>query len=232
MRIKLVLVGPKYQINLGYMARTAMNFGVGRLHVVSPRAKLRGKKARMYSKHAYKLLEDAKVYRSLDDAIRDCALVVGTTGVRQKGNANLKRLYFAEEAVRRMRRLRGNRIVALLIGRDDTGLTSEEVEKCDMLAYIGTNPEYPVMNISHAMAVMLYLMTREELSYAYGGKQAQAAEAYARETEMLLALVKRMVNKRGVRNKKAVLGVFRRMLRNAQPTRKEVHALITALKQA
>lgn len=229
MRVKLILMEPKYQVNLGYIARTAMNFGVERLYVVSPRAKLRGKKARMYSKHAYALLEGAKVYKNLDEATKDCGIVLGTTGIRQKSKANFKRIFFAEEAVARIRRMKSDATVGLLIGRDDIGLRSEEIEKCDMLAYIGTNPEYPVLNVSHALAILLYLFRREELNQK-NEKGMRGREPDADEMRTLLALFSKMIAKKPVRNRKAVLSIFRRMLRNTQPSRQELHALITALK--
>ena len=229
MRVKLILMEPKYQVNLGYVARTAMNFGVDRLYLVNPRAKRSGEKARMYSKHAYKLLETAKVYKSLDEAARDCDVLVGTTGIRRKAKANFKRIYFAEEAVERLRRMKANATVGLLIGRDDIGLTSREIERCDMLAYIGTNPEYPVLNISHAIAIFLYLLKRKELR-AYHESGMRQEKPDPKEMGKLLALFERMIGGKKMRNRKAVLGAFRRMLRNSQPTKLELHALITALK--
>ena len=68
MEVKVILVEPKYQINLGYIARTAMNFGVRRLFLVNPRTDPKGKTALMYAKHARSLLENARTYKSLDDA--------------------------------------------------------------------------------------------------------------------------------------------------------------------
>ena len=52
MRFKIIIVEPKYQINIGYIARVSMNFGIGKLYFVKPRAKLTGSKAIMFSKHA------------------------------------------------------------------------------------------------------------------------------------------------------------------------------------
>ena len=57
--LKLVIVSPKYQMNIGYIARIAKNFGIEKLHIVKPRANINGKKAIMFSKHAHELLENA-----------------------------------------------------------------------------------------------------------------------------------------------------------------------------
>ncbi|MGA3020690.1 MAG: TrmH family RNA methyltransferase [Candidatus Micrarchaeales archaeon] len=229
MQVKLIILEPKYQVNLGYIARVSMNFGVRKLFIVRPRAKLDGKKARMYAKHAYSLLEGARVYRNLDDAIRGCDLLIGTTGIKEKAKANFRRIYFAEDAVERMKRLRSDSVVGLLIGRDDIGLRRDEVEKCDMLAYISTDPNYPVLNVSHALAIFLYLIKRNGLRTLYeeGFRRGSLNED---EMRALLSLFKRLIDKKSVRDKAAVMSVFRRIIRNTQPSKQELHALITALK--
>jgi tRNA/rRNA methyltransferase len=229
MQVKVIILEPKYQINLGYIARVSMNFGIRKLFIVRPRAKLDGKKAIMYAKHAHSLLEKAKIYENLDEAIRGCDLLVGTTGIKEKAKANFRRIYFAEDAVERMKKLRSDSVVGLLIGRDDIGLKRDEVEKCDMLAYISTDPDYPVLNVSHALAIFLYLIKRNGLRTLYeeGFRKGGTDED---EVRVLLSLFKRLVDKKSVRDKAAVMSVFKRIIKNTQPSRQELHALITALK--
>ncbi|MDE1873996.1 MAG: RNA methyltransferase [Candidatus Micrarchaeota archaeon] len=229
MRIKLILVEPKYQVNLGYAARAAMNFGVKRLNVVAPRSDLRGRTAIMYSKHAHALLERARVYRTLGQAIAGCDIVIGTTGIGKKAKASFGRVQFAEKAMGRIGGKRTEGVAALLIGRDDIGLRSDEIERCDVVAYIPANPEYPVLNLSHALAILLYIANRSgfetEQEGEIGGESPEAGE-----TRMALTLFERMISGKRMRNRRAVLNVFRRVLRNAMPNRQELHALITALK--
>lgn len=231
MRVKVIIVEPKYQINLGYIARTAMNFGVKRLYFVSPRTSLKGKGARMYSKHGYPLLEGARTYGSFGAATRDCDILLGTSGIWRKGN-NAGRVLFAEDAVARLGRMRKDGTVGLLIGRDDIGLKIDELEKCDMLAYIPTDPAYPVLNISHALAIMLYLMERGGLRKHHGELAGKEEELDRREIAKLLEVFDGLVAKRKhIRDKKAVSGAFRRLIRMARPNRRELHAMITALKE-
>jgi TrmH family RNA methyltransferase len=230
MRAKVIIVGPKYQVNLGYIARTAANFGVGRLFFVSPRANLTGKTALMYAKHARTLLEKATVYRSLDAAVRDCDVVVATSGIWRKGKSGSGRVFLAEDAMDRVSRLRKNSVVGLVIGRDDTGLRREEIEKCDMLAYIATDPRYPVLNISHALAVLLYLLKRKGLGVGYRGVSPGGGELDKRELAVLFKVFDGLVAGKRIRDRSSVSNAFRRMVRAAQPTESELHSLITALK--
>ena len=227
MKFKIIIVQPRYQINLGYIARVSKNFGVTKLFLVKPRTKIGGR-AIMFAKHARDLLTNAKVYKDLDSAIADCDVVVGTTGIWRKARVNFKRVYMIDEVVRRLSKLRGDKTVGILIGRDDIGLTKEEIERCDMVAYIGTNPEYPVLNISHALGIMLYLLKSKGFKPVYG--DASSGKTDKKEMDYLFMLFDKLIKNKRIRNKKAVRGIFRRLVYISQPNRQEIHALITALK--
>jgi TrmH family RNA methyltransferase len=228
--IKVIAVSPKYQINLGYMARVSKNFGIRRLSFVKPRAKLSGTKSIMYAKHARELLAHARVYETFDESIRDCDLVIGTTGIWEKARSDFNKVYMLEEAIKRVqgRKIRKDGVIGLAIGRDDTGLTVEELGKCDIVAYIGTNPAYPVLNISHALAIMLYVLTSRSFSRPRPGMSQQIPDR--KELEHLYSLFELTLKGKNIRNRKAVMSVFKRTISKAQPSRQEVHALITALK--
>ena len=229
LQIKLILVEPKYQINLGSIARVAKNFGIDRLNIVKPRANITGHRAIMFSKHARSYLEDAKIYRSFGDSIRDCDIVVGTTGIWRKGKANFGNIYLAQEVFERINSIKRDVKVGIVIGRDDIGLLPGELERCDFIAYIGSNPQYPILNISHSIAILLYLFTNGKFSSMYEGKFGHLAEED--ETKMLFKLFDRQIQGKNVRDKKAISRVFRRIIRISQPKREEIHALITALKK-
>ena len=105
MRFKIIIVEPKYQINIGYIARVSMNFGIGKLHFVKPRAKLTGSKAIMFSKHASHLLKNAKVYNSIDEATKECSLVIGTTGIWEKANRTFKRIALLQDSASKLKNI-------------------------------------------------------------------------------------------------------------------------------
>lgn len=227
MNFKIIIVEPRYQINLGYIARVSKNFGIKKLFLVKPRTRI-GSRAIMFSKHAKDLLKDAKIYRNLKDATRDCDVVIGTTGVHKKARISFKRIYLAEDVVKRLSKLGKDKTAAILIGRDDIGLTKEEIEMCDMIAYIGTNPNYPVLNISHALGIMLYLLTQNSFKPVYS--EMQSSDINKKELEYLFKTFDKLTENKNIRNRKAVKSVFRRLVYLSQPSSQEIHALITALK--
>lgn len=228
MRFKIIVVEPRYQINLGYIARVSKNFGIRKLFLVKPRTKI-GKRAIMFSKHAHRLLSEAKIYNDFKSAIRDCDVVIGTTGIWRKGHINFDRTMLMEDAISKVSGLREGKTVGIVIGRDDMGLRKEEVERCDIVAYIGTDPEYPVLNISHALAIMLYLLTRSGFRASYKD-MSEFEKADKKEMQYLLDAFDAIASTKKIRNMSAVRNAFRRMIKLSQPNRQEVHALITALK--
>ncbi|WP_406658341.1 RNA methyltransferase [Methanolobus sp. ZRKC2] len=161
MDLKVVLVEPLYQGNVGSVARAMKNFGFSDLVLVNP-CKLEIE-ARAMSSHAWDLLENATVVSSLSDAIEDSSIVIGTTGVSGlKFDEHLRMPAFSPGEVKK--RLSGvDGTVAVLFGREDQGFSREELRLCDMIMTIPTSEVYPVMNLSHAVAVVLYEMKNIEM---------------------------------------------------------------------
>lgn len=230
MILKVIIVSPKYQNNLGYIARVSANFGVKQLSLVKPRAKLSGKNTIMYSKHARGLIENAKIYSDFESAIKDCDLVIGTTGVVLKGRSDFRKLYLPDQMLSRLKKLAGkNTRVALAIGRDDTGLSKDEMELCDMMVFIPTDSNYPVLNISHALGIMLFVLNQKSISRNYLFDESKAKPAKS-EINTLFKLFDKLIENKRIRNVKTVKTTFRRIVALSQPTKREIHALLTALK--
>lgn len=222
MDVKVVFVEPLYQQNLGYGARVMKNFGVGEMRLVRPRCDYKGKDAIKYSKHAVDLIKNARVYKSVREATRDCDIVVGTTGqwFRTEG------AYYNVYPSGKLKSIIGNKKAALLIGRDDLGLTKEEMRGCDATVFVETNKEYPVLNISHALAILLYELNgnRKELpSHIYSEKKGR---------EGLIRLFENSIKGRqDIRDKKSVAMAFRHVINRAEPTNKEINALSVGFKR-
>lgn len=160
MRIRVVLVEPIYEGNVGSVARAMKNFGFSDLVLVRPCEV--GDLGLAMASHARELIDGAMVVGSLAEAAEGANLVVGTTGVR--GHSTDRHLRVPSLSPRELAdRLRGTAgEVALLLGREDDGLSREELAACDVVVSIPTSPEYPIMNISHAAAVLLYELSRVE----------------------------------------------------------------------
>src|SRR2546422_5520285 len=118
--------------------------------------------------------------------------------------------------------------VALLFGREDFGLLDDELRRCDLLVTIPASDEYPILNLSHAVTILLYELlstgaikrTRREAS---GMEKEKLHEAF----KSLLAVTNYPVHKRA-----RTQVMFRRLIGRAVPSKWEFHALIGAIQRA
>ena len=152
--LRVVLVEPMYQGNVGSVARAMKNFGYTDLVLVNP-CKLEGQ-ARAMSSHARDVLEGARVVSTLEEAINGVDLTIGTTGASclKTGEHVRLPLYTPPDIKEKLKGYSGK--LALLFGREDNGFRNDELKSFDMVITIPTSEVYPVMNLSHAVAVVLY----------------------------------------------------------------------------
>ncbi len=162
MKLKVVLVEPLYEGNVGSVARAMKNFGFHDLVLVNP-CKIEDYGCAMAS-HARDVLQMSRNFSTLAEALEGANLVVGTTGKRLEHEQHHLRLHLRVPCLtpaglaEKLRDKEGT--VALLLGREDCGLNSDEISLCDMIVSIPTSDEYPVMNLSHSAAVLFYELSR------------------------------------------------------------------------
>ena len=154
--LTVVLIDVRNPLNIGAAARAMANFGVSDLRLVNPyEPSFREAVSAVGGAH---VLQSARVFPTLAEALADCSLVVGTSaGVRRVAQQPLQRLDTAAIA---MRDHSGN--TALLFGSEKFGLSNEDLSFCHLLARIPTAPGTPSMNLGQAVAVCLYELIRDE----------------------------------------------------------------------
>ena len=152
MEVIVIFLGAENEGNIGSLARVMKNFGLYRLILVSPKAKI-GVKAFKSAMHAQDVLKSVKVLESFDKAIEDVDFVIGTTA-RLGWNYNVLRTPIFPDQLSILREREGK--IAIVFGRESSGLTNEELNKCDVILTIPANPEYPTLNITHAAAIIFY----------------------------------------------------------------------------
>ncbi|MBX8632221.1 MAG: RNA methyltransferase [Thermoplasmata archaeon YP2-bin.285] len=150
---RVILVRPENEGNIGAVARSMANFDFSELYLVSPVPV--GDEARRRAKHGNFILDSSVSAGNVRDAVAGCDIVVGTTGIRNTGQRRFLRNFDTpREFAERVRRTR--RKYALLFGPEGLGLSNPELQVCDMIVSIPTSERYPVMNLSHAVSVVLY----------------------------------------------------------------------------
>ncbi|MEM3031270.1 MAG: RNA methyltransferase [Candidatus Micrarchaeia archaeon] len=221
---RIVLVQPTYEINLGHCARIMSNFGFEELVLVAPECDPIGFDAKKYAKHGLGVLERARVVDGFADAVRGCDLVVGTTGVLRRSAGALRSPITPKLFAQRMRNFAGK--VALVFGREGTGLTADEIKACDFMVSIPASRGYRVLNLSHALAILLY-----ELHALKKPRMIRKAER--KEREALERMFGEMTGLTGPwRGPEKIKLAFKRVLARALVTDKESAALIGVFRRA
>lgn len=227
MEVRTILVEPKSEENIGAVARVLKNFGFSDLYLVKPPEI--GAKALSVASHAQDVLSASVRVDSLEAALANSRLVIGTTarmGISARRHLRMP-LFSPRELKEMVRDTRG--IVALLFGREDKGLLNEELKHCDLVVRIPTNPEYPVLNLSHAVAVLLY-----ELSDLQPGSEHGRELASIEDKERFVAHLQRFLDEIGYKphKKEKTLLMLRRILGRAGLTPGEVQTLRGILRKA
>jgi len=151
----VVLVKPKYQGNVGSVARLMKNFGFRELVLVKP-PKLEGE-ARAMAMHGLDILKGAKVLKDFGELKDRFDFLVATSAVIA-GDSNAMRSPVTPEELGNSLDLDGK--VGILFGREDTGLSNDEIKECDMLVTIPASDDYPTLNLSQSVAIILYEISK------------------------------------------------------------------------
>jgi len=157
--MEVVLVSPRNPLNIGAVARAMSNFGFSRLNVVAP-FEPHWREARS-GVGAEILLQNARVFTTLEEAVGDCTLVVGT-GTRTRRKPEQAAMFLPEIASRVFDELRLGGRMAFVFGPEKHGLTREDLACCHLLVEIPTDARQPSMNLGQAVAVCLYELARAE----------------------------------------------------------------------
>jgi tRNA/rRNA methyltransferase len=233
----VVLVEPQLGENIGAAARAMANFGLSRLRLVKPRQGWPNEKARVMAAGADRVLEGASLHETLAEAIADCSFVLATTA---RNHDQAKPVVSADAAAAAMvPRIAAGETVALLFGRERTGLENHEVALADAIVTLPVNPAFASLNLAQAVAVVGYewfkRMSAGELPFTMPEKSAPAAkqqfDAFFADLEHELEKVEfyRPKEKRGTMSIN-LRNIFTRM----QPTQQDVrtlHGIVTAIAQ-
>jgi tRNA/rRNA methyltransferase len=188
--LKIVLVEPAGPLNLGSIARAMKNFGLSHLVLVNPQCDPLSAEAFLMAVHAKEILESAVIVDTLPVALQGCVRAVATTGRDRSWQVPLENPrtalpWLLEEP---------EQPTALIFGREDRGLSNEELNYAHKFVRIPTSENYPSLNLATSVAICCY-----ELSQSLGLSATQSipteaapldiVETYYQELQSLLLTI-------------------------------------------
>jgi tRNA/rRNA methyltransferase len=228
MPLAVVLVSTRNPLNIGAAARAMANFGFADLRVVNP-YDVAFREARS-AVGAAPLLAAAREFKSVADAVADCALVIGTTSLGHRGLQHpLRRL---EYGARLIRASMASTQVALMFGSEKFGLSNEELAHCHWLMRVSTATPDLSMNLGQAVAVCLYELSRD--SRAARARPARLKPAKAGDIEQITLLFFDILDRSGYVNAKTARSTeekLRRLVRRLAITDRDAAVVLGMLRQ-
>ena len=189
--LKVVLISPRNPLNIGAAARAMSNFGFSEMRLVNPYA-VAFREARSAVK-AHVVLEQAREYPTVAEAVADCALVVGTTAIGPRVLEHpLCRLEYGGKLIAKKM---GAAPVALLFGSEKFGLSNEDMSHCHWVMRIPTREEHGSMNLGQAVAVCLYEIIRSPAAAKTAPDVKRPAEVV--HTERITELLETILDRSG-----------------------------------
>lgn len=164
--IRIVLVNPSHPGNIGAVARAMKNMGLRRLVLVEPRS-FPHEEAEWRAASAADVLQEAVVTASVEEAIADCNFIIGTSARGRRIPWPTVEPRPCAEEVRG--RVEAGAEVAFLFGREDRGLTNDELQLCNQHLHIPTHEDYTSLNLAMAVQIVAY-----ELRIAALGERDEA----------------------------------------------------------
>ena len=223
--VRIVLLRPRNPENLGAVARAMKNFGLADW-AIAELGTHDFATARRVAVHAEDLLDRPRLVRTVDEAVADCAWVVGTSSRRVRGKRRLSPAEVAREAMERAPAGR----TALVFGDERSGLTNDEVLRCHDLSAIPTDEAQPSVNLAQAVLLYAYELRRVALAaHEPAPAPAGATDGELRELEEALRAALRAHGFLAGPERHAVRDLLS-PLRRARLTRSEVRLWTAALK--
>jgi len=161
MDLYFILVKPAVPGNIGAAARAIKTMGYTRLRLVAPGDYL-GPEARMLAHASEEILESAQVFERLKEAIADLDMTVATTAKRR----DVRVEYLSASEIPDLILSKGGTVnkIGLVFGREESGLTNDDIRMCNLVSSIPMSGPYPSLNLGQSVMIYAYIMASFEMA--------------------------------------------------------------------
>ncbi len=228
--IRIVLVEPTHPGNIGATARAMKTMGLSRLHLVNPKS-FPSAEATARAAGADDILFDAEVYDDFVSAIARCGWVIGTTARPRRLPAEE---LLPDQCAARVLEKAAHCDVALVFGRESSGLSNQEIERCHGVTTIPTEPTFASLNIASAVQILGYEI-RRQLPSSLSGIDAGRVPALVENMERFYSSLEQTLTEVGYLDPEAPKQLMRRLRRlfsRANPDAIELNILMGILSAA
>ena len=232
MTIVVTLIEPQYPINVGHIARLMKNFGLKRLYFVRPH--FDKAEAAKYSTHGNDILIAAKSV-TLSQLRKKFDVLIGTTAIRASSRLNILRESINAEQLAKVIYDSSTKDFCIFLGRESSGLSNEELKLCNLVVTIDTKTNYRTMNVAHALAILLYEISKLQSSEPTVKRSKKKVElASQKDIDLLLHYVSKLVDAGNydLHKKPLLEAAVKRLMAKSVPTTKDIMLLVSLLRKS
>ncbi len=225
-RVKVVLVGTTHSGNIGSAARAMKVMGLSQMVLVDPQC-LVDAQAIALAAGASEIALNAQIYPTLEAAVADCGLVVGTSA---RSRTLEWPMLEPRECGEKLISEANQHSVAMVFGRERTGLTNDELQLCHYHVCVPANPEYSSLNLAMAVQLLSYEVRMAYLALQQSSQSSTLQEEYPRhqELERFYAHLEQVIMQTefiSAQQPGQVMNKLRRMFTRARPEAQEINIL-------
>lgn len=229
--IAVALVEPQGHINVGHVARLMKNFGHKKLYFVKPN--FDRVEAARYSTHGKDVLAAAKTV-TLKQLSKKFDVLIGTTAIQATSRLNVLRESIDPEELARIIHDSDSKDFCILLGREASGLNNEELAMCDLVVLIDTKTKYRTMNVSHALAVILYEISKTEPELPAKKTKKNMRPASQQDIDLVLQYVSKAADAGNydLHKKPLLEAAVKKLLAKSNPTEKDAMLLVSLFRKS
>jgi len=185
-----ILVNPQLGENIGACTRALKNFGFSNLNIVSPRDSWPNTKARMTSVGAYNIIQKAKVYKNISDAVKKFDLVFASTARRRDVN---KKHISIINFIKLLSKYKKSKI-GIMFGPEASGLSNQDLSLSNFIIQIPTSKKLTSLNLSHAVIIICYEIYRSLNFSEFRKEKALSKLASKNSIKILIKFLERSLD--------------------------------------
>ncbi|EPC4929907.1 TPA: tRNA (cytosine(32)/uridine(32)-2'-O)-methyltransferase TrmJ [Vibrio cholerae] len=225
-RVKVVLVGTTHSGNIGSAARAMKVMGLSQMVLVDPQCQVDAQ-AIALAAGASEIALNAQIYPTLEAAVADCGLVVGTSA---RSRTLEWPMLEPRECGEKLISEANQHSVAMVFGRERTGLTNDELQLCHYHVCVPANPEYSSLNLAMAVQLLSYEVRMAYLALQQSSQSSTLQEEYPRhqELERFYAHLEQVIMQTefiSAQQPGQVMNKLRRMFTRTRPEAQEINIL-------
>ena len=227
----IILVEPETPGNIGAVARAMANFGFNKLLLVNPQCNHLDEEAKNRAKAGLKVLEKAKITKNLKQTLKQFHTTIATTAMLGT-DYNIPRSPLSpEQLASKIPTAKSQLPTAIIFGRESQGLSNEEVNLCDFVVTIPTPKQYPTLNLSMSVGIILYELSKKSNKTKTDTHFIPASKA---EKDQIMKNMNQILNKikfTTPTKKQTQKTIWKRIFSKAFLTKREAFAVIGLLKK-